>query len=345
MGYQDRSYYRDPQGGSNPLMWLLTGSVHLFTVAGIHVRAHASLLVVCGLLLLFGMGGGYARADSVVFVGMLFVIVLLHEFGHCIGARIMGGEADEILMTPLGGLAFAMAPRRPLATFVTVAAGPLVNLLLMLVAAVAMYAMEHGPSWNPYHVAVGEADWSSLHWYCSWFFFINYALLLFNLLPLFPLDGGQLLQTLLWRPMGYFRSMMVTLTIGLFGGAALALVALVGGRLLTAMIAANCVWSCYQMRAQMKAAGPWAFQEEETDYSAAQWKPEKGSRGGDKAVRREAARVEREAAEERAEQERIDKILAKVSAQGMASLNFFEKRALKTATEKQRQRMLRRSGR
>ena len=64
--------------------------------------------------------GWQVRAET---MSIYFVIILLHEFGHCFAGRWVGGEADEILMTPLGGLAFARPPKRPLPTFITVAAG------------------------------------------------------------------------------------------------------------------------------------------------------------------------------------------------------------------------------
>src|SRR5688500_2940093 len=144
MGWEDRPYYRDRGTPSNPLQWLWTGSVHLFTVAGIRVRIHASLLLVIGLVLLFGLGGfGDSIALRVQSMAMLFLIILLHEFGHCFAARPAGGTAEEILMTPLGGLAMAMAPRRPWPTFVTVAGGPAVNVVICLLCGIGIYLI-HG---------------------------------------------------------------------------------------------------------------------------------------------------------------------------------------------------------
>src|SRR5688500_9448362 len=138
MAWQDRPYYRDRSDATgNPLAWLFYGSFHLFTVAGIRVRMHASLALVIGLVLLFGIGGfGDTVALRVQGVTMLFAVILLHEFGHCFAARSVGGNADEILMTPLGGLAMAMAPRRPWAQFITVAGGPAVNVGICLICSI-----------------------------------------------------------------------------------------------------------------------------------------------------------------------------------------------------------------
>ena len=112
MAWQDRSYYRDSgQGSSNPLMWLLTGSVPLFTAFGIRVRMHVSLLVLLVISLLTAeFQGGLGWKNALTFDVTLFAIVLLHEYGHCIAGRSVGGEAKDILLWPLGGLAFVDAP-------------------------------------------------------------------------------------------------------------------------------------------------------------------------------------------------------------------------------------------
>lgn len=343
MGFDDRSYSRRPSSGPwGVFQWLLYGSVPLFTVFGIRVRAHASLVIIAALIALFGLGQGYGALQyRVLFITVLFGVVLLHEFGHCFAARAVGGSAEDILMTPLGGLAMASAPRRPLPTFITVAGGPLVNVLLMLGAAVVIYAGGNSPSWNPFVFGVPkDGNWTSSFVYASMFFQLNYWLLLFNLLPSYPLDGGQILQAILWQPMGYYRSMLTAATIGIFG----AIVMIVGGLMLAGsilliFIGVSCLMTCISLRQQLLAAGPYAFSEDDADYSAASWRPDqvdRPSRADERAIRRRQA----EAAAEAREQEKIDRILAKVARHGMHSLNFFEKRALRKATERQRQRTL-----
>src|ERR1700722_11507189 len=138
MGWQDRPYYRDGgQAAKSPLSWLLNGSVPLFTAFGIRVRAHSSLVILAPLIIIFGIGNfGSSMGDRLEFIGALFLIVLLHEFGHCFTARWVGGHAEDILMSPIGGLAFAHPPRRPLPTFLTVAGGPAVNVALCILAGI-----------------------------------------------------------------------------------------------------------------------------------------------------------------------------------------------------------------
>src|SRR5205085_318874 len=79
----------------------------------------------------------------------LFVSVLLHEFGHCFGARLVDGEANEVLLWPLGGLANCDVPHTPRANFITAAAGPLVNLLLCVLAGGVLLLFSLRPSLDP----------------------------------------------------------------------------------------------------------------------------------------------------------------------------------------------------
>src|SRR3954454_25296382 len=89
MAWQDRPYYRDSSGSAfSPLMWLLNGSVPLFTLFGIRVRAHASLIILIAIELLFAQSkSGLGVQNAITSMSILFISVLLHEFGHCFGAR------------------------------------------------------------------------------------------------------------------------------------------------------------------------------------------------------------------------------------------------------------------
>lgn len=346
MGWEDRPYYRDRDtGAGNPLMWLLTGSVPLFTAFGIRVRAHASMIILAALVLLFGLGEGGVASLRVQFVTMFFLVVLLHEFGHCFAARWTGGSADEILMTPLGGLAMAHARRRPWPTFVTVAGGPLVNVLICLACGAGLYLTlgiwplgpwQFGQAFE--RVPEGFLQYAP---YLFMIYSVSYFLLLFNLLPIFPLDGGQLLQSILWPKLGYYRSMLIAVNIGLGGSVlmgmfGLATIATGSFGFLLVIIAVNCFINCLQMRRMLIAEGPWGFSDEDAyDYGGSViTRPARTDRQAHKAAKRRE-KLQREAA---AEQERIDQILAKVSASGMQSLTWTEKRALKKATQRQRER-------
>lgn len=344
MGLEDRHYYRDQGPSSNPLLWLMTGSVPLFTVLGIRVRMHASmlLLIVLGLAT-SGLSGGLGVYNAMIGAVVLFTIVLLHEFGHCFAARWVGGEANEILMWPLGGLAYADAPNRPWPQFVTAAGGPAVNVIICLLATAILAILNWGQPGIPLNplAATFRVPHSMLAFYVWCVFLISWWLLLFNLLPIFPLDGGRLLQTLLWFKLGYYRSTLITCIVGMIGSVLMVMYGIANfgawSGLLLICIGVSCFLTCYQLRAQVKAAGPWEFQDEGIDYGASLWQPEERKRGR-RSSRRAARRLKRRQQQEEAEQAQIDAILAKVSAHGMHSLTWLERRALRKATERQRRR-------
>jgi Zn-dependent protease len=138
----------------------------------------------------------------------LFLVVTLHEFGHAIACRQVGGTANKIVLWPLGGIAYVDPPPRPAATLWSIAAGPLVNLVLLGVSyGLTIWAWHHG--WRLAAPHAYKLLWA--------FVAINFGLLVFNLLPIYPLDGGQILRSLLWFVLGKARSLKVVALLGLFG--------------------------------------------------------------------------------------------------------------------------------
>lgn len=349
MAWQDRPYYRERgSGAGSPLMWLLSGSMPLFTAFGIRVRAHASMVILVVLTLVTaGADGGMGIRNAITFSTVLFGVILLHEFGHCFAARSVSGDARDILMWPLGGLAYADAPERWWPQFVTAVGGPLVNVAICLLTALFIGLLSWGVphvAWNPlssdFHPPYG-----SNFGYWLWFIFtISWGLLLFNLLPVFPMDGGRILQTLLWARIGYYKATMIACGVGMVGSVIMAVYGLANFGswygLVLIFIGVSCFLTCFSTRAALRAAGPWEFEHQDgIDYSASLFQTEKTKRSSFRS-RRRARALQKRAKAERDEQRRIDAILEKVSQHGMHSLTWMEKRALKKATEHQRQRDL-----
>jgi len=340
MSWRDREYNRGAgEGGiGNPLLAILFGSVPLGTYFGIRVRVHASLIVLILSTLLLDFTKGYALQSRVVSMAVLFVIILLHEFGHCFAARSVGGEANDILMWPLGGLASATPPRRPWPTFVTVAGGPLVNVIICLITGVWLFVATRGlVPLNPFRPLPPPqfSHLTQVTFYVWWVFDMSYYLLLFNLMPIYPLDGGQMLQAILWPKLGYYRSMNFSCIAGMVGAVGAALFGIIVGTLFLILLAIFGFMQCYHRRLMLKEMGPEEWQDA-VDYSASLHEPHRGRRLSRRAIRR----AQRLAAQEQNEQARIDAILEKVSARGMHSLTWWERRALRKATERQRQRDL-----
>ena len=154
----------------------------------------------------------------------LFAIVTLHEFGHSLACRQVGGNADRIVLWPLGGVAYVDPPQRPGATLWSIAAGPLVNVALVpCCSACCSLGRSAGPRRD-----VARRAAPCLRAVA----FINFGLLVFNLLPVYPLDGGQILRSLLWFVLGRARSLTAASVVGFVGVLGLLALALrVGVRL------------------------------------------------------------------------------------------------------------------
>ena len=221
-----------------------TGAIRLFRFAGITVYLHFTWFIVAAFFI-----SGYAASYQSPIWGVLeyltiFLIVLVHEFGHALACRQVGGIADRIVLWPLGGIAFVNPPRRAGAYLWSIAAGPLVNVLLV-----------------PVFIIASRLAWASASGDLAIFFrhvsILNLGLLIFNLLPIFPLDGGQIVRGLLWYPFGEIRSLQISSVLGLVGGALLALWGLSRGSTWIAILALfllSRAWYGWQQAKAMIAA-------------------------------------------------------------------------------------------
>jgi Zn-dependent protease/predicted RNA-binding Zn-ribbon protein involved in translation (DUF1610 family) len=213
------------------------GSFRLFRFAGIDVYVHWSWFLIAVYGISIRTGGYSSMAWPVLEYLALFLIVLMHEFGHALACRQVGGQANQIVLWPLGGVAYVAPPPRPGATLWSITAGPLVNVVLAPVFSVLW--------WLGYSLGWAEAT-PNVYAFVKAICIMNWALLIFNMLPIYPLDGGQILQSLLWFVLGRARSLMVATIIGFIGVAALIVVAIwahaVWFGILCVFILMNC-WS------------------------------------------------------------------------------------------------------
>jgi len=213
------------------------GSIRIFRFLGIDVYLSWYWL----LFPLFGKWVFPSLFESsvtwpiLVFIA-LFVIVLMHEYGHALACRQVGGKADFIVLWPLGGVAYVAPPQQPGAMLWSIAAGPLVNVALFVVLSTFclcsffLHWPDMHPDWNEFLVTVWQ---------------LNLGLLIFNMLPFYPLDGGQIVRSLLWYFVGRANSLMVASVIGVAGIPVVILLALLLHSPLTGVIAVFVALNCW----------------------------------------------------------------------------------------------------
>jgi Zn-dependent protease len=185
----------------------MSWSLPIFRVAGIQLRIHITFLLLIAWLAFgyYTQGGSAVAASRVIFILLLFLCVVLHEFGHAFAAKAFGINTPDITLLPIGGVArLERMPEEPVQELIIAVAGPLVNVVIALGLFIAGGAQA---LFNPATVEGGGGLIAQL-------LTINIMLVLFNLLPAFPMDGGRVLRALLATRMSYARATQVAATVG-----------------------------------------------------------------------------------------------------------------------------------
>jgi len=184
-------------------------SFKVASVAGIEVRIHLTFL-----LFLAWIGFSYYQVEGlpgavqgVLFILSLFACVLLHEFGHAFAARGFGIATPDITLLPIGGVArLTRIPDKPWQELVVAIAGPLVN---VVIAAALIFVVHRSAELEQLQYL--ESPRVEL---LSKLASVNVMLVLFNLIPAFPMDGGRILRALLAMAMPYAQATQVAAWIG-----------------------------------------------------------------------------------------------------------------------------------
>jgi Zn-dependent protease len=288
---------------------------------------------------------------GLTFSGLLMLSILAHEFGHVFAARWSGGYADEILLWPLGGLAFAQPGPHPSSGLITIAGGPAVNLL----ACVLFFPGFYAPVWswsllNPFVLPL--AEFSATHWgrdLLQLAFSVNWVLLLVNLLPIYPLDAGQFVKELLARRMPNEVAHRLMMQVGSICSWVLMGLGLMYDQMWLVVIGA--ITLVLNTLLSSQGAGGEGYDDsflgydfsqgytslERSEQRAARRPPQPGWLEQWR-ERRRSARAAREAAERLKLEQQLDVLLAKVHEHGMESLTDAEQRLLKQASQSLRGR-------
>jgi Zn-dependent protease len=199
-------------------------SFRIATVAGTEVRVHATFFLLLLFVAVQGMGAGQGLRgglEAMLLVSAMFGCVLLHEFGHVFAARGYGIRTPDITLLPIGGVArLERMPRKPAHELVVALAGPLVNVAIAAAIAITLgIRMQFDPN-HAFHESGGF--WQHL---MMW----NVFMVIFNLVPAFPMDGGRVLRALLAMLTDYGRATRWAATIGQALAALVVVVMLLGG--------------------------------------------------------------------------------------------------------------------
>jgi Zn-dependent protease len=434
----------------DPLTW----SFPLGRLFGINIRVHLTFpLVAIALVLRVAFQKDTLPLlwlEACILMALLFASVLLHEFGHCFGARAVDGDATEVLLWPLGGLASAEVPHTPRAHFLMTAAGPAVNLFLCLFLCLLLAAGTLVPSFKPWSDPYFPVayNWTDHAWYgckqgredfnkftayqtedgkyvsyldventdhgpvdtknnnrplkavpvhpddvvllktddgklstenptgpygvtndkekkgpavlvraepmgrgllwvnLSRLFWVNWFLLLLNLVPAFPLDGGRLLQSVLWWRADYRQGTLAAIFVGFLMMLVFAVLSIVLyepiilGLALFMYLACRRQWIVLETGGEESLFG-YDFSEGYTSLERDQPAPPPRRRQSwlQRWLQRRAERKMRREQEQReAEERRMDELLEKVQRVGMQGLTDEERRFLIRASARYRNR-------
>jgi Zn-dependent protease len=322
-------------------------SVRAATLFGFPIRVHLlfPLLVVYYVL----KTPGYSEPRNLIpvlgFESVLLVSILLHELGHAFVARHHRLGVHGIVIWPLGGVTYHDPERDPRSQLRVSLAGLTVNLFLALAAGIAILVRTGLPPGLP-RLAM-DPDLPATVWN------LNLALLLLNLLPGLPFDGGQALEALLWPRFGHAKARFVVIGSGLVVAVGVLLGGITQGEPMLVVVGGWALWSVGRSYQEFRERG---VEEDQTflghDFSQGYTSLEAGAPEPDAAVRRRAKERERAERAERAAEERVvadrraeegarlrlDRLLDRIAARGITSLTPEERTFLDEESRRLRAR-------
>ena len=218
----------------------MSWSYRIVTVAGIAIKLHATfpLILVLGAVQWGNRFGAEGALFGAALMALLFLCVTLHELGHSVVAQAFKIPVREIVLLPLGGVAMlGRNPDKPLHELLIAAAGPAVNVVIAAGLLLATGFTAGLGGLDPQGLVAGREATPSLATALVWLLEANVMLVLFNLIPAFPLDGGRMLRSILAMVTSYPRATRIAAAIGQGFAVLLGILGVAGGNFLLVLVA------------------------------------------------------------------------------------------------------------
>jgi Zn-dependent protease len=329
---------------------------------GVSVYLHFFFLFSVLLALAFTIPDTDLVSAALVAIGLLLVSVMLHEVGHALAAIRVGGKVDAVVLGPVGGLLSPRVPDEPEIHLFVALAGPIVHLLLAVIAAVALAVAGNrdllgllNPLGTPQDLVEPGTTAIVAAKLMLW---LNWNLMLLNLLPAYPFDGGPILRSMLWPALGRRTARIYTariaMGIAVLMCAASAIIALKFGKLEVAAqfpvwipLVMLGVFLFFSARQDLATASVPEWNEEPAGYQVSSdgldlldvmWSSDDDADGVLVEHQQRAATEQDEQAQEAIEDARVDDILGRLHEASWAALSPDEIAVLQRASQRYRRR-------
>lgn len=239
----------------------MKGAFQIARLFNIPVRIHWSFLLLLAYVAFSGIRDGGSLSDvawSFLFVGAIFLCVVLHEFGHALSARRFGVETKDIILSPIGGIArLYRMPEQPAQELIVAIAGPVVNVAIAALTGPLAWWLAHDELRQLARMILGlpvmlEEASPFFAYFLPALFLLNIVLALFNLLPAFPMDGGRVLRALLSMRLSRLLATRIASLAGQVIALAIFAYAFYEGNLLTSLVGVFVFFMAMQEYRQVK---------------------------------------------------------------------------------------------
>lgn len=333
-------------------------SLSLGRWCGVSVHLHIFFLLSGLLALAFTLPDHDLVVAGLMMVGILLVSIILHELGHALAVARVGGKVDAIVLGPVGGLISPRVPDEPEVHLFVALAGPLTHLLLAVIAAIGLAIAGNtqllgllNPLATPTDLVEPGGTALVAAKIALW---LNWNLMLLNLLPAYPFDGGPILRSMLWPALGRRTARVVTARVAMGIAVFLAAVSI---PTLTGEIHTNfplwiplvtlAIFLFFSARQDLAAAAAPELNEEPAGYQVSadgldlldvMWANEEEPNGVLVEHQQRTSNEENRREQEAVEDARVDDILARLHHSSWSALSPDEIAILQRASQRYRNR-------